>query len=401
MKPYIARNKYIERIKPFMRTDLIKVLVGQRRVGKSYLLYQLMDEIRKSEPKANIIYISPELYEFDSIRSYHELMRYIQAQRKSKQQLTYIFIDEIQDIADFEKALRSLQAEGQYDVYCTGSNAKLLSGELATLLSGRYIEQRVYSLTYLEFLEFHKLENTTAALDKYIRYGGLPYLSKLPLDDNNIYEYLRDIYNSIVLRDVVERYKIRNIRTLNDLTLFLSDNIGCMITANSISNFLKSQKIDVGVKQLLEYLSHLESTFLVHRVKRTDVIGKRIFEIGEKYYFEDLGIRHALVPFQNKDIGKVMENIVHHHLIANGYNAYVGKLRNKEVDFVVEKKGERAYIQVAYSVANASTHEREYGNLLAINDNYQKIVITMDELEGASYKGISTVPLRKFISTVL
>lgn len=396
MKEFLFREIYLEKIRPFVNTDLIKVITGQRRVGKSYILFQLMDEIRKSVINAQIIYINKELYEFDNINTYKDLMGYI-VQHRQKDKLCHVFIDEIQDIAEFEKALRSMQAEGGYDIYCTGSNADLLSGELATFLSGRYVEIRVFSLTYKEFMFFHNLQDSPETLNQYIRFGGMPYLKNLKLNEDIAGEYLKNVYNTIVLNDVIERYHVRNVRLLKDLTVFLADNIGCLLSANRITDYLKSQQVTVSSKQMLEYLGYLTNAFMVDCIKRTDIKGKKIFEIGEKYYFEDLGIRHALVPFRRDDIGKVMENLVCHQLFVDGYNVHIGKLHDKEIDFVAEKNGERIYIQVAYQITSEKTQERELGNLLTIADNYPKIIITMDELETATTKGIIYTSLRKWL----
>lgn len=394
---YFKRDLYLERIKPFVNTQMIKVIVGQRRVGKSYLLFQLMDDIRSDSPDADIIYINKELFEFDQIKTYADLINYVSTTRRDTEEKCYLFIDEIQDIEDFEKALRHFFAENSYDIYCTGSNATMLSGELATFLSGRYIEFKVYGLTYIEFLQFHQLEDSAEAFNRYYRFGGLPYLAGLPFQEHLIMEYLRNIYNTIILKDVVNRYNIRNVRQLQDLTVYLADTIGNLFSANKISEYLKSQRIDMLPKTILEYLTYLSNAYFVRRVRPTDIQGKKQFQIGEKYYFEDLGIRNAIRPFRATDIGQVLENVVCHHLLVSGYTLFIGRDGAKEVDFVAERGGEKLYVQVAYSVVDPKTHEREFGNLLAIQDNYPKIVVTMDELEGASYQGIAQVPIRKFL----
>lgn len=394
---YYKRELYIQRIRPFVNTQMIKVIVGQRRVGKSYLLFQLMDEIHSEFPKAGIIYINKELFEFDQIKTYADLINYVSAARKNTEDKCYLFIDEIQDIEDFEKALRHFFAENIYDIYCTGSNATMLSGELATFLSGRYIEFKVYGLTYAEFLVFHKLEDSSEAFSRFYRFGGLPYLASLPFEEHLVMEYLRNIYNTIILKDVVNRYSIRNVRQLQDLTVCLADTIGNLFSANKISEYLKSQRVDLLPKTILEYLTYLNNAYFVRRIRPMDIRGKKQFQIGEKYYFEDLGIRNAIRPFRATDIGQVLENVVCHHLLVYGYTLYIGRDGDKEVDFVAERNGEKLYVQVAYSVIDAKTHEREFGNLLDIQDNYPKIVVTMDELEGTSYRGIKQIPIRKFL----
>lgn len=397
IKRYIKRKYYTDKIEPYINKDVIKVFVGQRRVGKSYLLYQIMDIISK-EKKTNIIYINKELHEFDNIKNYKDLLKYIGS--KSKKNKKYIFIDEIQEIEQFEKALRDLNTRRGYDIYCTGSNAKLLSGELATFLSGRYIEIPIYSLSYLEFLLFHKLKNNEDSFKKYIKYGGLPYLINLKLEDDIVYEYLKNIYNTILFKDIVERYKIRDIRFLENLILYLSDNIGSLVTANKISDFLKSQKVDISPNKVLDYLKYLEYAFFIFKVSRFDIKGKKIFEINEKYYFEDLGLRNIIMGYNQLDINKILENIVFLHLKVSGYKVNVGKLNDKEIDFVCEKNNKKLYIQVAYLIPNKKTMEREFGNLLTINDNYPKYVLSMDKMIEGEYKGIKYMTILEFISKI-
>ncbi|MEA3344398.1 MAG: ATP-binding protein, partial [Patescibacteria group bacterium] len=391
------RSIYINQIKPFIDKDIIKVIIGQRRVGKSYLLFQIMDEIKKKNKNANIIYINKELNEFDQIKNYQDLLNHIKDNTKKKK--NYIFIDEIQDIEKFEKALRSLQAEGKYDIYCTGSNANLLSGELATYLRGRYIEIKIFSLSYYEFLRFHKLKESQEAFLKYIKYGGLPYLINLALDEDIVYHYLKSIYNTILLKDIVSRYNIRNVAFLEDLINYLVDNVGSLVSAKKISDFLKSQKINISPNIVLDYLSFLVNAFFIFKVSRSDLQGKKIFEINDKYYFEDLGLRHSIVGYSQTDIGKVLENLVFLHLQILGYRVTIGQLKEKEIDFVCEKQNKRMYIQVAYLITDGN-REREFGNLLEIKDNYPKIVISLDELIGTGkYKGIKHLNIRDFLNS--
>jgi len=396
IKTYKKRKHYLEKIKPFIDKDIIKVIVGQRRVGKSYLLFQIMDAIKEKRKNANIIYINKELSKFEKIKNHKDLLEYIEKNSKPKGK-NYVFIDEIQDIEKFEKALRSLNASGRYDIYCTGSNADLLSGELATYLSGRYIEINVFSLSYSEFLAFHKLKNSPESFLKYLKYGGLPYLIHLELNDEVVYDYLRNVYNTILFKDVVSRYKIRNIAFLEDLVWYLADNTGSLVSAKKISDFLKSQKINISPNIVLDYLSFLAQAFFIFKVPRSNIGGKKIFEINDKYYFEDLGLRHSIISYKQMDINKVLENLVFLHLKIAGYKITVGQLGKKEVDFVCEKKGERMYVQVAYLVTEENA-EREFGNLLAIRDNYPKMVVSMDEVIGDSkYKGIKHLHIRDFL----
>lgn len=400
IKKYIKRTYYLERIRPFMNKDVIKVLVGQRRVGKSYLLFQVIDElVRQGIKKTDILYINKELHEFDAIRDYRDLLHYVRQSTKGKKK-TALFIDEIQGIYQFEKALRDLQASGGYDIYCTGSNANLLSGELATYLSGRYVEIEVYSLSYPEFLIFHKLENNEDSLLKYIKYGGLPYLINLEMNDEVVYDYLKSVNNTILFKDVVARYNIRNVAFLERLVEYVADNMGSLVSAKKISDFLKSQKTKISPNVVLNYLSFLSAAFLVFKVRRSEIAGKRLFEINDKYYFQDCGLRHALVGYRLSDINKVLENIVYMHLRVSGYTVTVGQMGAREIDFVGEKKGERLYVQVAYLIPDKKTWDREFGNLLLIPDNYPKFVVSMDKMIEGGEKGIRHMHITQFIKTL-
>lgn len=386
-KTYIPRTRYIEATIPFLNSNLIKVFSGQRRVGKSYLLYQLMDELKKRDVNANIIYLNKELVDFDEIRDYTSLNTYFEKQ-KSKTQNNYLFIDEVQEIDQFEKCLRSIQAKEEAEIFITGSNANLLSSELSTFLSGRYVEIRVYGLSYTEFLAFHNLENSSESFTTYLMFGGLPGIKNIPLEEDIVYDYLKNVYAAILFKDIVKRHNIRNVSFLENLVKFLADNIASLVSANKISDYLKSQKIKVSPNIVLDYITYLEGAFFIFKVQRMDIKGKKIFEIGEKYYFEDLGLRHSILGFRQNDINKILENIVFIHLKIAGYDVKIGWDEGKEIDFICEKKGEKIYIQVAYLITDEKVREREFGNLLLIQDNYPKIVLSMDAFLGKSYQGI-------------
>lgn len=396
MQKTIERKQYTERIKPYIGKQLIKVLTGARRVGKTTILYQLIDLIKQTDPQANIIYINKEYYEFKHIKTDEDLYSYVNANIK-KQKKNYIFIDEIQEINNFELALRQLLVK-QYDIYCTGSNARMLSGDLATHLSGRYIEFHINSLNYSEFLQFHKLQNHTESLLKYIRYGGLPYLIHIEMSDEIVYGYLKSIYNTIVLKDVVARYNIRDINFLERLIEYLSDTLGSYVSSKKITDFLKSQRISLSVNTVLNYLQYLHNAFFIHKAQRYDIQGKKRFEINEKYYFSDLGLKHSIIPYKPNDIGKTFENLVYNYLINQGYTVYVGKLQNMEIDFVARKNMITRYIQVAYMLPDEKVREREFGNLLKIQDNYEKTVVSADELITGNYKGIKHIHITDFLT---
>ena len=399
---YIPRPYYVEKIKPFVGKQIIKVLTGQRRVGKSYIMLQLMDTITANEPDANIIYINRELEKFLWIKTYENLYSYIKENIKKDKQ-NYLFIDEIQDISDFQLALRSLLAENECDITCTGSNANMLSGELATFLGGRYIEFTIHSLNYLEFLTFHRLENTQANLLKFLTYGGMPYLINIPLSDNLPFEYLKNIYGTILLKDIVARENIRNISFLENLVHYLADNIGNLFSANNISKFLKSQQINITPALTINYLKSLTNAFFIHKVVRTEIAGLKIFEIGEKYYFEDIGLRNSIVGFnQRTDVHKLLENVVYLHLVSQDFNVKVGQIGNKEIDFIGEKNGLKIYIQVALQITDKQTEQREFGNLMQIQDNYPKYVVVFNDLIiGNDYQGIKHINLKEFLSMTL
>jgi len=399
-KQYFRRDNYINKIKTFINKDIIKVLVGQRRVGKSYMFFQLMDYIKSEFENYRIIYINKELTEFSDIKTADDLTNYVKS-NSEKNKTNFLFIDEVQDIENFEISLRSLLAEGNFDIYCTGSNAKMLSSDIATYLSGRYIQFYIHGLSYKEFLQFHKLHDNQQTFVKYLKYGGLPYLHNLALNEDAVSEYLKSIYNTIILRDVVARYNIRNLSFLERLNYFLADNIGSLLSAKRISDFLKSQNIKISTKLILEYLRYLEDAFFIKKVKRFDIKGRKIFEINDKYYFTDLGLRNTLQTFNMKDINKILENIVFNKIFTQGFDVYIGKFDDKEIDFIAIKGDKTIYIQVAYIITDEKVHEREFGNLLKITDNYRKIVVSTDEFEQSGYKGVEHIHIRKFLQSEL
>lgn len=397
-RPFIPRPIYTERIRPFIDKEIIKVIIGQRRVGKSYILFQLIEEIRNKNPEANIIYINKELKPHSHIIDDISLYNYVQENIKEHAK-NYLFIDEIQEIESFEKALRSLLLENSCDIFCSGSNANVLSGELATFLAGRYIEFTIHSLGYSEFLTFFTLENTTENLNKYLVVGGMPFLKVIGLEEFSAFEYLRSVYSTILLKDVVAREKIRNVSFLESLVEYLSDNIGSLFSANNIAKYLKSQHTSVTSQSIINYIKPLINAFFIYKVPRYDIVGLKIFEVGEKYYFEDIGLRNAIRGFdRRKDIGKIMENVVYLHLIRSGYKVKVGQIENHEIDFIAEKRGIFIYVQVTYMLFDEKTSEREFGNLLKIADNYPKYVVTMDEYSSGSNKeGIIQLHLKDFL----
>ena len=394
----IPRDEYLKKISPFVDKQLIKIITGQRRVGKSYILKLLIKQISSKHPDANIIYIDMELHEFSTISTDKEFYRYVEA-RLIATQPNYLFVDEVQEIEGFERCLRSLLNEATCDIYCTGSNAKMLSGELATLLAGRYIEFPIHSLSYPEFLEFNQIRESAQNLNHYLTLGGMPYQYNLGLEKPVVFEYLKSLYSTILLRDVVARENIRNVSFLENLVAYLADNVGSLFSAQNISKYLKSQRINIPTQSVINYLKGLTNAYFVHKVPRAEVGGLKIFEIGDKFYFEDLGLRNCVRSYNFKeDVSKLMENVIYLHLLRKGYQVYIGKMGDKEIDFMAEKEGEKIYIQVAYLLADADAIKREFDSLLQIEDQFSKYVITMDESNiHHSHKGIKRLNLREFL----
>lgn len=354
---------------------------------------------KASNPVNNIIYIDKEKREFDSIRNYQDLNQYIDEHFVASKH-NYILIDEIQDITEFERSIRSFRTEPNTDIIITGSNAKMLSNELSTLIGGRYKEIYIQSLSYEEFLVFHQLPDNDDSLAKYIQYGGLPGLAKIGLEEDDAREYQMDIFHTVLLKNVIMRNQIRNVPFLENLVRFLADNTGKLISANSIAKYMKSQGESITSTVIINYISFLCEAYILHKVNRFDIHGKRIFETNDKFYFEDNGIRNALAGGTREgDIEKVIENIIYQHLIRLGYQVYVGQLQAGEIDFVCTKPdGQRIYVQASYIIADMATREREFGNLRAIKDNYPKYVISMTPLLTRNDdNGIKHLHLRKFL----
>jgi predicted AAA+ superfamily ATPase len=392
----IKRESYLKYINPFINKKLIKVFVGQRRVGKSYLMKMTSNYIQKQNKQTNIIFIDKEQYEFDSIKDYHTLITYVESNLHKTRQ-NYLFIDEVQEIAEFERALRHFQNKNNIDIYCTGSNAEILSGELATLLSGRYITIQVNSLSYIEFLEFHKLTDNDDSLYKYLKWGGLPFIKNLDKKDEVIFDYLSNILSTIVYKDILYRYKIRNVEFFDRLIMYIAANTGNLITSKKISDYLKSQKTDISSKVILTYLKYLQNAFLIYKLKRVDVNSKKVFEINDKYFFEDWGLRNAILGTGHFSIPDTLENVVFSHLKQLGYTVNIGVLKNLEIDFIAQKENNIIYIQVAYIISDQKVKEREFGNLELIKDNYPKYVVSLDPVELGTYNGIKHIHLRDFL----
>lgn len=393
----VSRPNYYSKVEKFLGKGILIVLTGQRRVGKSYVMRELVQ--RKQTEDANIIYIDKEKAAFDFIANYKDLVAYIDEQRVP-QKHTYILIDEVQEIEEFERGLRNYYDSPEIDIIVTGSNSDTLSSDLATLLSGRYVEIFIQGLSYEEFLVFHQLEDNDETLRKYINYGGLPGLRPMGLDDPEVIrQYLQGVYNTILVKDIVRRKKVRNVPFLENLIKYVGDNIGKPLSATNIQNHMTSNQNEVSKNLILKYLKATTEAFLVHNVTRYNLHGKKLLESNDKYYFGDVGLRNFIVGGRRaNDIEKIVENLVYQHLIRLGYKVTVGQMYATEIDFVGTKGDDTIYVQASYLITEESTFEREFGNLKKINDNYPKYVISMTPfLDSSKYEGIIHVPLAKFL----
>ena len=394
----ISRERYLKKVESWIGKENVIVLTGQRRVGKSFVL---KDFVSQHEEEANIIYVDKEKRQFRFLENGDQLGDYIE-ERMDTEKHNIILVDEIQDIDGWEKPIRSYRTEENTDIIITGSNSKMLSSELSTMLGGRYEEIRVLPLSYGEFMKFHRQEDCDETLRKYLSYGGLPGLRVIGLEDEEmVWEYLRSVFNTVMLKDVIERHKIRNIPFLNNLIAFLADTIGKESSATGISKKMKSEGLDVSSNVVLDYTSYFTEAYLVDAVKRYDIHGKKIFETNQKVYFGDLGLRNLIAGGDREgDIEKVIENVVYQHLIRMGYEVKVGELRVGEIDFVCTKPNDTRYVQVAYLIENDETRQREFGRLRNIRNDYPKYVISMTPMvTRRDYEGITHLGLREFLKS--
>ena len=395
----LTRQHYADIVDSWIGKGNIIALVGSRRVGKSYILKDFIQR-HSQEENINIIYVDKEKKNFKSIKNKDDLDTWIE-ERFVPGKHNYILIDEVQEIESFEDSVCSWYSEDDTDVLITGSNSDLLSGELATRLSGRHVEIRVHPLTYMEFLQFHNLPDSDESLMTYLNYGGLPGLRTVGLDnEEQVWAYLASVFNTIMLKDIIERYDIRNIPFLNNLIAFYADTTGKLTSANSISKYMKSQNENVSSNLILLYRSFYSEAFLIDVISRYDIHGKKIFESNEKIYWDDLGLRNLKSSgSMDSYIEKVIENAVYKQLSFLGYDIKVGVLNAGEVDFVCKKTGQTIYVQASYIIAEDTTREREFGPLEKIRDNYPKYVISATPyLTKRNDNGIIHLSLRKFLT---
>ena len=397
----IERKQYSNAILPFINKPIIKVITGIRRCGKSTLLQQIMQLLISSKgvQAEEIVSINKELFEFDAIRNYKDLHHYISTTCNKSDRKYYIFIDEIQEIEAWEKTVTSLLAEKKYDIYITGSNASLLSSELATLLSGRYIECAMQPFVFSEFKQIVALEpnQNISEFEAFIQYGGFPGIHHVPLEKNLVRQYLQAIYNTVLLKDVVLKNTIRDAAMLDVIAKYVIDNCGNITTAKSISQYMKSQKRSVSIDTVLNYLHFCCNAHIFDKVQRYDIKGKRVLETHEKYYMGDVGFRFATVGYKPQDVSGQLENIVYLELRARGYTVFIGKIDDKEIDFIAEKNAKKLYIQVCTTLANEHVVKREYASLEAVKDHFPKLVISLDSQFETSRNGIGWMNIQDFL----
>lgn len=402
-KIMIIRTKYINNIKNFIDKPLIKVITGIRRSGKSILLMQIKDIIKsKNKKEVQIIYINKELFEFDFIRDYKDLHIYVTSNRKNSVEKTYLFIDEIQEIDEWEKTINSFLAEGLYDIYITGSSAKLLSSNIATLIAGRYIEFKIFTFTFSEYIQIRNQNtpnnNENELFNDFIKYGGFPGLHYLTWEEDILRQYLGAIYNTIVLKDIISKNKIKDVSMLKNILEFISSNCGNITSAKSIADYNKSQKRNISTDTVINYLQFAEDAMLINKVKRYDLIGKKTLETYEKFYLADIGLAYSLLGNNPNLISGKLENIVYLELLSRGYNVNIGKNNSAEIDFIAQKNDEKIYIQVSASILDLQTQNREYNAYKNINDHYPKYVISMDNLNfNTNQQGIKWMNIKDFL----
>ncbi len=395
-----ARKLYFEKIEPFVDKPVIKLITGMRRCGKSSFFKLLMQRLQnQGVKKSHIIYISMELMDFSFISDHKILYDYIVKNLAKGKTKKYLFIDEVQEIPGWEKAVNSILAEGLADIYLTGSNCRLFSSEFATLLTGRYVEFPMFPLSFAEFLVFRqgRDKDIEDAFAGYLRYGGLPGLHHFELEDEVAFQYIDSIFSTILLKDVVARHNIRDVFLLKKIASYLFDNCGNLTSARRISQFLKAERIKASVDTVQNYISYLADAFLFYPCRRYDIKGKRHLELTEKLFAADPGIRHSTLGYREADIAGILENIVFLELLRRGYTVTTGKFDALEVDFVAQKNDEVLYVQVAYILKAGATESCEFGVLEKITDNFPKIVLTMDKIFAKGRNGIKRIYLPDFL----
>ena len=397
----IYRKIYMDKILPFIGKPIIKVLTGVRRSGKSTILQMIREELTDRNIKgAQILFYRLDSLEYEDIKTSKELYKELKEHLYSDGK-TYIFLDEIQEVESWEKVVNSLMTDFDVDIYVTGSNSRMMSSEISTYLTGRYVSFRIYPLRFSEYLLFRdtytKREDNKAEFARYLRYGGFPAIHLVDYTQDEAYTIIRDIYNSTIYTDIVKRNEIRKTYLLERVVKYTFDNVGRTFSANTLSKYIKSQGRKLDVETVYNYLEKLEKAFILHRCSRYDIKGKGYLKTKEKFYLADPALRHAVLGYDPDSVAALMENVIYLELRARGYEVGVGKMDAAEVDFVAFKPEGKIYIQVTYEINNRETEKREYERLLSIKDNYPKYVIRMDDFAGGNYEGVKTMHIADFL----
>jgi uncharacterized protein len=398
----ISRPIYIKQLKNFINKPQIKIITGIRRSGKSTVLRLLKETLLSSGVREEqIIMLNFESFVFSGFTTAQKLYDFVKGKIQLNQK-TYLLLDEIQEVDDWEKAVNSLLVDFDMDIYITGSNSHLLSSELATYLAGRYVEISVFTLSFREFLDFRnhylpKEESMSDSFAAYLRKGGFPVIHTVNYDEESAYKVVRDIYSSVILRDTVQRYKIREVELLERVIRYAFDNIGNTFSGKNVADYFKNQQRKTDINTIYNYLHALEGAFILYRVPRYDIKGKEILKTQEKFYASDVSLLYATLGYRDRMISGILENIVFLELKRRGYQVYIGKLDTREIDFIAEKQGNRVYIQVAYKLESNQTIEREYSPLLLVADQYPKYVVSMDDFWKDTIEGVRHLYITDFL----
>lgn len=401
----IPRPMYVERIMAYVDTPFVKILTGVRRCGKSSILKMVVAELKKrGVHEERILHYNFDSLQYEDIKTAKLLYEEIKAKLVSGQK-TYLFLDEIQEVKSWEKAVNSFATDFNVDIYVTGSNSRMMSSEISTYLTGRYIAFRIFPLSFSEYLTFRKENNPDGTSShnlhsefaRYLRLGGFPAVHLQPYTPDEAYPIIRDIYNSTIFTDIVKRNQIRKVDQLERIVKFAFDNVGRTFSATSISNYLKSQNRTIDNETVYTYLAKLESAYILHRCSRYDIQGKEILKTQEKFYLSDPAFRYSILGYTPDSLAAMLENIVYLELLRRGYEVCIGKIGNAEIDFVATRQENKLYIQITQQIEKEETEQREYGRLLAIADNYPKYVLRTDEFAGGNYQGIKTMHVADFL----
>ncbi len=429
----IQRPRYMEQILPFINTPVVKILTGVRRSGKSTILRMLMQELQhRGIPEERIIYYNFDSFVYSHLKGaldlYNEIKdrlgpritipagkvapmssnltdpadkRSVRKKNATDAQKTYLFLDEVQEIDEWERAVNSFTVDFNVDIYVTGSNSRMMSSEISTYLTGRYVSFRVFPLSFAEYLDFrktyHPISNIHAEFSRYLQLGGFPGVHLQEFTPAEVYALVKDIYNATIFTDIVSRNQIRKVDLLERIVKFVFDNVGQTFSATSISKYLKNERRSIDNETVYNYLKKLENAYIIHRCPRVDIEGKGLLKTQEKYYLADTAFRYSVLGYSPDSIASSLENVVYLELLRRGYDVYVGKLQTGEVDFVATRRGEKVYIQVTQKIVLPETEKREYHRLLDISDNYPKYVLRTDEFAGGNYEGIKSMHVADFL----